>query len=428
MVAGARVAITLAEPVVFLPGDDVYAATPAPDASNEHADAASHAPPAQLRGSVELYLTRRTRIKDIVLTLFGVSRTDWPEGIGPGRLEQSESISLMNLEASVFREASGLPRPAGEGAVLDHGTRPHKKRLRGLLDFRGDDTAGFELSSGHYSYPFTWSLPRRLPPTLHADFGHIEYTLRATVVRCGALATNLTAQTEVTLVQAPPAEAAVSVAPVVVERTCEDMLAYTLVVGGNSFPIDTHIPLTLRCVPIGKVRIMRIHVAIEETTEYYANERRVVRHELPRKWTLLRIVPSPGASLLPVTSDDPDALHKSEVWPFVEAAASQSADPDDVRAAPMSASGPWELVMEPHVSLADLRRINISSVHGNSNTAVQHTLRVVLRVERTDLPGGSRIVDIVIAVPIELTHSHTARQWLALPTYESAHAAPPAFQ
>lgn len=359
-----------------------------------------------------------------MLTLRGVSRTDWPEGIGPGRLEQTESVPLLSVEASVFREASGAPRAAGVGAALEHVSQPARRRFRNILDFRSDDAGGYELRAGHYSYPFTWSLPPRLPPTLHADFGHIEYTLRATVVRSGPLNPNMSAHTEVTLVQAPT-ESATSVVPLVVERTCDDMLAYTLVVGGRSFPIDTHIPLTLRCVPLGKVRILRIVVAIEESTEYYANDRRVVRHELPRKWTLLRIAPQSDEPLLPVVSDDPDALDRAPVSPYVAAAAAQSADPDEVRAAPMHADGPWELVMEPHVSLADLRRINISSIHGHSNTAVQHTLRVVLRVERTDAPGGPRIVDIVIAVPIELTHSHTASHWLTLPTYESAHSAPP---
>ena len=231
--------------------------------------------------------------------------------------------------------------------------------------------------------------------------------------RSGALAPNLSTQTEVTLVQAPDP----ATEPLVIERECDDMLAYTLTVGARSFPIGTRIPLTLRCVPLSKVRVLRLVVALEEATEYYANARRVVRHELPRKWTLLHL----GAqrALLPV--DSADELAHSPVRPLVEGAAARALDPADVRDAPLRAAGPWELALDPLVSL-DQRRINISNMHGHANTAVQHTLRVVLRVERTD---EHRIVDMVIAVPIELTHSKTAAEWLALPTYAAAASGTP---
>lgn len=361
--AGTGVALTLAEPVVYLAAD---------------ADV-----PAQVRGSVELALARTTRVRDIVLSFSGVSRTDWPEGIGRARMEQSESVRLVRLEAGVL------------GAC--------------------------ELRAGTHAFPFSWSLPPGLPPTLHADFGHIEYVLRACVRRGGALAPNLSTQTEVTLVQAPDP----ATEPLVIERACDDMLAYTLVVGARSVPIGTRIPLTLRCVPLSKVRVLRLVVALEEATEYYANARRVVRHELPRKWTLMHLAAGGGA-LLPAA--DAAELAHSPVGALVEAAAARSREPADVRDAPLRATGPWELALDPLVSL-DQRRINISSMHGHSNTAVQHTLRVVLRVERAD--AQRRIVDMVMAVPIELTHSKTAAEWLALPTYAAAARGtsppPPAF-
>ena len=48
-----------------------------------------------------------------MLTLRGVSRTDWPEGIGPGRLEQTESVPLLSVEASVSSRTS----PGGTAPV-----------------------------------------------------------------------------------------------------------------------------------------------------------------------------------------------------------------------------------------------------------------------------------------------------------------------
>ena len=116
----------------------------------------------------------------------------------------------------------------------------------------------FELRRGEYEYPFSWSLPPDLPPTLHTDFGHIEYTLRATVSRSGPLTLNLTNHREVTLVQAPDTESTEETDPIIVERTCEDTLSYMVVVSGRSFAIGTQIPLWLKFVPIGKIRIHRV--------------------------------------------------------------------------------------------------------------------------------------------------------------------------
>ena len=93
---GTGVAITLTEPVVFLATDtDV---------------------PAQVRGTVELALARTTRVRDIVLSFSGVSRTDWPEGIGPARMEQSESVRLVHLEAGVS-EAWRAPAARGHARI-----------------------------------------------------------------------------------------------------------------------------------------------------------------------------------------------------------------------------------------------------------------------------------------------------------------------
>lgn len=539
------------------------------------------AQPPQLRGSVKLSLPRPSRIKDIVLTLVGESRTDWPEGLGQNRLEMTEREPIVKIETSLFRSGSGIPKPprhadaphaheedapktvAQPGAAqLAPTDEMHRDRLagsslasrassasssamrrmplRGLLDGlrlpaaernahtrssapRADEqvsapapaapaapggTSGtgngaapgrsasppqssaaewFELRRGEYEYPFSWSLPPDLPPTLHADFGHIEYTLRATVSRSGPLTLNLTNHREVTLVQAPDTESTEETDPIIVERTCEDTLSYMVVVSGRSFAIGTQIPLWLKFVPIGKIRIHRVTVALEEQTDYYANARRIVRRELPRKWTLLRLQARPGdLALLPITSEAPEALATSPLAPLVNAAARMNvAEEENIRMAPLDPLGPWELAANLSVSMEDLKKINISSTHARSNISVQHSLKIVIRVERPgptgdaaaaapeaqpaaapptgarpsagsrpasrtgnstparsrassesgappgtsggatlntvplDAPNRRRMVDIVVGIPIMLTHSHTSLEWISLPSYES---------
>ena len=461
------------------------------------------APPPQLRGKVVLSLPKATRVKDIVLSLTGVGRTDWPEGIGQNRIEMAEQVPILRLKTSIFRSNTGMPialgrvpettRPPpaplppsmpGKGAVLTrlddigrershdvHAALAHagprrKQPLKGLLDglrlppMPGADAPPppprpppggapaaaewFELRKGLYEYPFSMSLPVDLPATLHADFGHLEYMLKATVYRSGPLASNLTTQQEVTLVQMPDADSSCAADSIVVSRTCEDMLSYMLAISGRSFPIGTHIPVSLKMVPIGKIKIHRITVALEEQTDYYANERRTMRREVPRKWTMLRLAGDAGKPLLPVLSDDADPLAASPLRPYIDAAAAQNAaQADSLRIAPLDPNGPWELAMDLCVSMAQQKKVNISCQHPKSNITVSHLLKITIRVERGDAPTPTpttpgpvpmarsesetrrRVVDIVIGVPITLTHSHTSLEWVSLPSYESAQSQPP---
>lgn len=491
---GPTLQIEFAEPVVFL-------SCPRPDRGPSIVE--DHdAPPPQLRGKVTLSLPKPTRIKDIVLTLTGIVRTDWPEGIGQNRIEVAEQVPLLRLKTSIFRSTLGTPialdripesiqpesmplpgpQTRGNGALLtrldDIGRERHsdahaalaartpngtskKKPLKGFLDGlriptrpptadavdpaapgKAPAAEWFELRKGAYEYPFSMSLPIDLPATLHADFGHLEYMLKATAYRSGPLAANLTTQREVTLVQMPDADNSAAAESIVVSRTCEDMLSYMLAISGSSFPIGTHIPVSLKMVPIGKIKIHRITVALEEQTDYYANERRTMRREVPRKWTMLRLNGDGERPLLPILTEHDDPLATSPLAPYVEAAARQNAaQADAIRVAPLDPNGPWELSMDLRVSMAQQKKVNISCQHPKSNITVQHLLKITIRVERGDAPRASsvpgtsalpdaeshrRIVDVVIGVPIMLTHSHTSLEWISLPSYETARDQPPA--
>ncbi|WFD43793.1 hypothetical protein MPSI1_002457 [Malassezia psittaci] len=458
---------------------------------------AGEATPPQLRGKVTLFLPKPARIKDIQLTLTGIVRTDWPEGIGQNRIEVAEQVPVLRLKTSIFRSHAGtpialsrepesinpentpLPGPQAHhgGSILTRlddigrqrssdahaalaarapGSAPKRKSFKGFLDglinpvkpaagssqdssdittntSSGPTAEWFELRRGTYEYPFSMSLPMDLPATLHADFGHLEYILKATVHRSGTLAPNLVTQREVTLVQMPDSDNTVVTDSIIVSRTCEDMLSYMLVISGTSFPIGTFIPVSLKMVPIGKIKIHRITVALEEQTDYYANERRTMRREVPRKWTMLRLNGDGDKPLLPILAEQGDPLATSPLRPYVEAAAeSNAAQADSILVAPLDPNGPWELFMNLRVSMAQQKKVNISCQHPRSNITVQHLLKITVRVERGDANPAShnekqrRIVDIVIGVPITLTHSHTSLEWISLPSYESARNEPPA--
>lgn len=79
------------------------------------------APPPQLRGKVVLSLPKATRVKDIMLSLTGVGRTDWPEGIGQNRIEMAEQVPILRLKTSIFRSNTGMPIALGR---VPETTRP----------------------------------------------------------------------------------------------------------------------------------------------------------------------------------------------------------------------------------------------------------------------------------------------------------------
>lgn len=486
-----RVLTAVSEPAVFLP----YTGTGTPLDSHAVGDQdlstpEYDGPPAQVRGIVRLSLHKPARIKDITIQLRGQSRTDWPEGLKPNGIEMVEQVDILRLSTSVFRTSTGLPLSLGHGGVADHEVpvvrrasvpqqmwpeeirerersprlslprpvpaQPSLRSVRGLLDGLRPPRVSpetespppltlappstpavqaewFELRKGEYEYPFSLSLPNDLPPTLHADFGRVSYQLRATVFRSGPLVSNLVAECEVTVVQTPSPVLPSASSSISLHRQCEDMLAYSVAIDGSSFPIGTAIPVHLTFAPLGKIRIHRLVLALEEKTDYYANERRTMRHEMPRKWSLLRLQsPDSDRALLPVEGDDADILAQSPLFPYVQAAAAQrpaEAEAESILLAPLDPAGPWHLCLQPPVTMERQAMINISCQHPASNIHIHHVLKITIRVEKLDGPpterGARRIVDIVIGVPLILTHSKTSLEWVRLPQYEESEPPPP---
>lgn len=444
---------------------------------------------------MRLTLSKSARVKDISITLTGMTRTDWPEGLKQNGIEVIEHIEILRLKTSIFRSGEGTPimpgttpfevrhetaQPQpGRGTNTPRYMWPEEVReqtrererpvipncpshmplrsVRGIIEgLRPSKTSPttesapaleqmatssysnasstamsaewFEMRKGQYDYPFSISLPRDLPPSLHADFGHVVYLLRATVFRSGPLASNLTDQCEVTLVQIPAKDPTTTSDSIVVNRTCEDLLSYAVSLEGHSFPIGTTIPMHLTMIPIGKTRVHRISCTLEEQTVYYANERKTMRQEKPHKWNFLRLQnESITDPLLPLMDDGEDALAASPLHPFIEAAACQHpTEEEEIRLAPLNPVGPWCLVMDLDVHMKRQKMINISCQHPKSNVAVRHTLKVILRVEQIpdDASANPRILDISILIPIHITHSKTSCEWLRLPSYESSQPAP----
>lgn len=123
--------------------------------------------------------------------------------------------------------------------------------------------------------------------------------------------------------------------------------------------------------------------------------------------------------LLPIISDASDALSSSPLTPLAQAASGSLTEETDLVPSLMDPTGPWELYTDLVVPTASGTRINISTNHQRSNIAVHHLVRLSIRVEKVQdsSKDKKKLFDIIIEVPLSLTHSRTAETLTRLPDY-----------
>lgn len=182
--------------------------------------------------------------------LRGKSTSRVREPILPGRT--SESTTRLGSEArDSSRARDRSPEaPTSRSRDRSRGRKTALKALREALtatagsvhaeggesdDEHGDErAAGWkEFRAGTYTYPISIAVPASLPPTISSDFGHVAYTLKATVFRAGALTSNLTTSQEVTLVSAPGQDDTEENESIVVERFWETQMKYHVALSGK---------------------------------------------------------------------------------------------------------------------------------------------------------------------------------------------------
>jgi arrestin-related trafficking adapter 3/6 len=120
-----------------------------------------------------------------------------------------------------------------------------------------------DQATGTYTYPISFVIPPYMPPTIHCDHGSVTWHLKAKVHRPGPFTPKLSASREVILVVSPDEDNMEDTGFLSIERSWEDQMQYMLSVSGRAFPIGGTIPITLRLLPMDKVRIYRILAQLE---------------------------------------------------------------------------------------------------------------------------------------------------------------------
>lgn len=295
-----------------------------------------------------------------------------------------------------------------------------------------------EFPKGTYNWPISFTIPPNMPPSIHAEFGSVVYKLKAHVVRAGALTTNLSDEMEVQMIAGPQEDDMEESDNVIVERQWEDQMRYQIALSGKAFPIGGTIPISIRLMPLAKCKIYRLTIALEEKSDYYASGKKVARHETPRRFVLFaakNAAPNkhtPAEPLLPILTDNEDAIQESPLAPLARNAALNNplefenlANPeDDVYASLLDPLGPWHF--EKDLAVPDCTtRLKFSSKHEQTNISVAHWLKVTIRVERgddlhLDSKGKRKQFDIIIETPVKILDCRVNTQYNMLPSYDRA--------
>ncbi|KAL7413078.1 hypothetical protein BDY24DRAFT_72785 [Mrakia frigida] len=282
-----------------------------------------------------------------------------------------------------------------------------------LFGASSNTLTSFVHLAGVYHYPISFTIPVSTPPTIHADFGSVVYRLKAVVHRAGALTSNLNDEKEVRMVATPGEDDTEETENVVVERQWEEQLRYLVALSGKSFPIGGQIPISIRLMPLEKVKIYRISVLLEEKIDYFAHDKKVARHEATRRYQLLALRhPAPGNHnpILPIISDASDAISSSPLAALAMASATSGMDADDATSQLLSPTGPW--VLDQLLQVPDCSsKISFTTKHAKTNMTVAHWLKVVFRVER----GGD---DDPLDAKGKKKQCRCNLQYISLPSYE----------
>ncbi|KAI0368997.1 hypothetical protein BV20DRAFT_1044663 [Pilatotrama ljubarskyi] len=329
-----------------------------------------------------------------------------PGDVTPPRGRPRDRVIVEEPEKPVHKELSALEKVSEAlGFEVDDG-REHGD---GWKEFR----------KGVYTYPISFAIPANSPPTLHVDYGHVSWKLKAVVHRPGAFKAKLQTSQEVTVVATPCEDDTEESESIIVERQWDTQMQYLIVISGRSFPLGGVMPISMTFMPWTKMKIHRISVLIEERVDYWTQFRRIARTDPINRISLLALKypKKDGPPILPLLSDDPDAFRQSPLAEVVD----PSEDLGEVVSSLMG-PGPWTLRKNLQLPKAG-DSLHTTNKNRRSNISVSHMLKVIFRVERGDdyavdpASGKRKLFDIVVQTPVHILSHLCNPEYISLPPY-----------
>ncbi|KAF9228445.1 hypothetical protein BS17DRAFT_773743 [Gyrodon lividus] len=325
-----------------------------------------------------------------------------------------------------------LMKGKGKARVSTHGVRDASSHV-GVTEAseaegaNGRSGGGWVVfPQGTYTYPMIFMIPNNSLPTMKAEHGSMVWKVKAKVKRPSAFNSGMTAQREVVVVCAPADDDPEEAEGIDLERQWDSQFQYRVQIARRSFPIGGKVPIQLSIMPLAKIKVHRILVHLDEHTEYYTQAKTRVMSDAIRRATLLTVKHQSSDErhsepILPFVAEEPGAFRNSPLYRFL------GPDHDESEmASSFMGSGPWTIRHQLRMpdSCAILHPSNRTK---GSNVMVDHSLKIILRVEREDggtmpaqLAGKKKLYDIVIHTPIQILSCRCTSEWMSLPRYDAA--------
>ncbi|PPQ63039.1 hypothetical protein CVT24_005985 [Panaeolus cyanescens] len=336
-------------------------------------------------------------------------------GRSANRVGSQEGGLSLQMTESTEEESEGKERRGmlglmlGDGHGKDKGKKHKEKKVEGWKEF----------PKGTYTYPISFNIPGNAPPTMACDYGSVTWRLKAHVHRPGAFKAKMTAVREVITIACPTEEDTEESENIIVERHWDQQLQYLISVSGKAFYIGGTMPISFALMPLVKMKIHRLSVFIEERVDYHTNMRRLARSDPVVRYNLLSVRKEGknAEHILPLDSDDPEALRQSPVFQLMN----PEDDPSEF-ASTLMGPGPWTFHRDLQLPKScDV--LKFTNKNKRANMVVTHLLKIVIRAERGDdlhmdvKTGRRKLFDIVVQTPVVILSCRCNPEWTSLPRY-----------
>ena len=302
---------------------------------------------------------------------------------------------------------------------------------------------------GTYSYPISFLLPSNLPPTFSAPRGSLDYTIKAATHRPGTFTYKLSCQVPLLVVAAPAAwsgEGGVpgDPGPLNIERQWEGKLAYSLDLSSRLFLLGSqrHLGaaasdaicantessveataearaeaaygtavLNLTLLPLEKVKIWRLSVVVDQHISYFDGRKNLLRDEDRRQVKLLEVQDKCLTEELGLENRESTRKNKNThvQIPLLPTPISPDRSPllpHISSADPSILAGPGPYTISTTIGLPNCgdRGLRFSMKHKTSYVKVEHSLRLVLRVENVgdECNIEKKKFDVTVQTPISI--------------------------
>ncbi|KAL1938554.1 hypothetical protein VTO73DRAFT_11577 [Trametes versicolor] len=326
--------------------------------------------------------------------------------VTPPRGRARDRVILEEPEKPILKELSALGR-VGEALGFD------------VDDGREHGDGWKEFRRGVYTYPISFAIPANSPPTLHVDYGSVQWKLKAVVHRPGAFKAKLQTSHDLTVVTTPCEDETEESESIIVERQWDTQMQYLIAISGRSFPLGGTMPISITFMPWTKMKIHRVSVLIEERVDYWTQFKRISRTDpiIRNSLLALKYAKKDGPPILPLLSDDPDAFRQSPLIDIIDPS-------DDLGQVVSNLMGPGPWTIRKNLQLPKTgESLHTTNKNKRSNISVSHMLKIIFRVERGDdcavdpQTGKRKLFDIVVQTPVHILSHLCNPDYISLPPY-----------